>query len=197
MEGMVTNYFRGGNILWACTAVVRADVLARVGGFNERMSSSEDQQLWLRIASQSSFAYTNAAKTLYHVGVPGSLSKNQSPSGIDEMLKTCDTLLLAGLQSGRAVGIRLFLQISLRNAILASVSAHDLDHSRRLAELYASRYPASRWNGLLRRMIACPGLCRLYLSRKRLVGGWSYLRYTYLFPPVWNRSKGSRKAVSL
>ena len=47
------------------TALVRAPVLARVGGFDERLPFSEDWDLWLRISRQFRFLKLREVSTLY------------------------------------------------------------------------------------------------------------------------------------
>jgi glycosyltransferase involved in cell wall biosynthesis/peptidoglycan/xylan/chitin deacetylase (PgdA/CDA1 family)/ubiquinone/menaquinone biosynthesis C-methylase UbiE len=68
------------------SALVRRDVVQELGGFDERLSSSEDWDLWQRIARAGhKFAQTDAVVALYRAR-PGSLSR-QLPRAAEEGLE--------------------------------------------------------------------------------------------------------------
>jgi glycosyltransferase involved in cell wall biosynthesis len=65
-----------GNVVPVLTAVIGADLLREVSGFDERLRSAEDWHLWLRLAAAgASFQYVPEALAVYQIR-PGALSSD-------------------------------------------------------------------------------------------------------------------------
>ncbi|MCB1772203.1 MAG: glycosyltransferase family 2 protein [Gammaproteobacteria bacterium] len=66
------------NPVGTSTAMVRRDVLQRIGGFDESLPSAEDWDLWLRLAAQGSVGFTDAPSATYRVRVGSETSKSDA-----------------------------------------------------------------------------------------------------------------------
>ena len=62
-----------GNFVATLTVVLRAEILREVGGFDTSLRTSEDYDLWLRVARRSAFGHVPGIFAEYTVS-PGSLS---------------------------------------------------------------------------------------------------------------------------
>ncbi len=189
-EGMVTNFFDGGEILWCCSGVVRKDVFNQVGGFDLQLRNGQDQDLWFRIAAVSSFAYTNDPQVIWHLGVPGSLSKSGAQSfRANRVLANHDRLLESSLPAERKSGVREYVRRSLISAMTVATVRGFPEYTQELFGEYRKRFGNTLHFRLLRPFLRSRWFCRLLLNSRRVKSLMGYLWYTYCRPPAWLTSR--------
>lgn len=192
-EGMVTNFFCGGHILWCCSGVVRKDVFYRLGGFDPQLKNGQDQDLWFRVAAVSSFAYTNDAQVIWRLGVPGSLSQAGSQSfRANRVLANYDRLLESYLPADRQRGVREYVNRALIAAMSVSTAKGFPAYTEELFAEYTKRFGDGLQFRLLRPLLRSRWLCRLFLNRRRFGALMGYLWYSYCRPPAWLKARRGR-----
>jgi glycosyltransferase involved in cell wall biosynthesis len=186
-EGMVTNYFRGGHILWCGSAVVRKKVFEQAGGFDPQLKNGQDQDLWFKIAAISAFAYTNDPQVIWHIKVTDSLSGSGTLSfRTQRLFPNSDWLLRMDLPEARKAGILYYVRRSVASLMLVSASRGYPDYAENLLDEYVVRH--GRPDLLIRvcRQIArSTMLSKATLSCPRIVRAMHFLWYTYCRPPAW------------
>lgn len=189
-EGMVTNFFRGGHILWCCSGVVRRDIFNQVGGFDPQLKNGQDQDLWFRIAAVSSFAYTNDPQVIWHLGVPGSLSQSGAQSfRANRVLANHDRLLESSLSADRKSGVQEYVRRSLIAAMTVSTARGFPEYTQELFGEYTKRFGDGLQFRVLRPALQSRWFCRLLLNRRRIGALMDYLWYTHCHPPAWLKSR--------
>ena len=121
-------------VLFCQTAMIRREVLNRLGGFDETLKYHEDYDLLLRLALNGAVAFIREPLTIWQQGAPGSLSENRSE---EIYMKECE--------------------VRMRQKILAQLGKRD-DHNkiRKLLRRELARNCRELWRAKLSRMSA-PG----------------------------------------
>jgi glycosyltransferase involved in cell wall biosynthesis len=121
------------------TGVVRRDVLERIGGFNERLSTSADLDLVARLARRSTIVAVPEVLSVYRQHGRGQLHRDPERLHRD-MVRVLDEALAAGMARGQArralanvlvhVGGRLVVSGSLRRGLSLLTEASSVSPSR-------------------------------------------------------------------
>ncbi len=141
VSGNVTTPLLRRNFIPMLTAVIRADLLQTLGGFNPNLRAAEDYDLWLRAARHTAFDYTPdiLAEYAIHTSSTTSNSELMWKSELDVLwaywkeyrskLNSFDTQILA-----ERIAI-LAEKISLTNKTLARQAWADVRWSARIRSL--------------------------------------------------------------
>ena len=168
-EGIVTNFFRGGHILWYVCGVIRKEVFERVGPFDLRLTNGQDADMRFRLAVESSFAYTEDPQIIWHIGIPNSLSQAGLQSfRADKVLSNHDKYLALSLPEELKSNIREYTRRSLISALTVSSARGFPDYTRELFEDYKKRFGYGVQARLWRLVFRWPALCRVLLNRRRV-----------------------------
>lgn len=151
--GFVDLCIRGGavNVVPTPTAVVRTELLKRLGGYRADLPHSGDMEMWLRFAAHASVGVIKDEQAVYRRHATNmslnydSLSDlRQRKTAFDVFRETCKDALPQAERLYRDLLKALGLQAVARAS--GAFNANRMEVSRQLCAFAVSVYPAVRWS---------------------------------------------------
>jgi cellulose synthase/poly-beta-1,6-N-acetylglucosamine synthase-like glycosyltransferase len=145
---------RGTNCITTPEAVIRASVLADVGGLNTQLRFAQDMEMWLRTAVVSDVGRVNGADQALHRDHPDSMSENEGSGHVTDLeeRRAVFTLLFDWARPSMSGAVELAgrsRRVLATEALAAAVhlydrGRHDDDDVAALVAFARNTYPAYR-----------------------------------------------------